>query len=197
MKRKKDTFDYISPFTKKFIKPIIDWILKSKFNAVLIITAIVIVVLFASIIKQTLIISLLILLGGISKIYQRYIKAQVGIEFIMLSTVVTGFIYGSFIGAIVGFSTFSLATYFSGRFSHNLFPSFIMVTIVGMLSPLFNNVTTAGIVQTLVYDIILGYIYLAWFRGRIHKILIFTFTHFLWNLYVFIKIAPILVNTLS
>ena len=195
-KREKDFFDYINPFTRKYVKPGIDWFLRSRIHMALVVIGIIFLVVFASLIKQTLIISLLILLGGISKIYQRYFRAQVGIEFIMLATVVTGFVYGSIVGGIVGFVTFSLATYFSGRFSHSLFPSFIMVTIVGMVSPLFNSVAVAGIVLTIIYDILLAYIYIAWFRGRIHRVLLFTLTHFFWNLYVFTKIAPSLARTL-
>lgn len=193
---KKDFFDYISPFTRKYVKPCVDWTCQSKFHMVAIIIVLVLIVLFASVIKQSLIISFLILLGGVSKIYQRYVNAQIGVEFIMLSTVVGGFVYGSLIGGIIGFVTFALASYFSGRWSHNLFPSFIMVTIIGMISKSFSNVTTAGIVLTLIYDVLLGYIYLAWFRGRIYRILMFTLTHFLWNVYVFIKLAPLLYSWL-
>lgn len=197
MKRKKDFFDYINPFTRKYVKPCIDWCFESRIHLTILIVGIVLAIIFASLIKQTLIISLLILLGGVSKIYQRYISAQVGIEFIMLTTVVTGFVYGPLLGGIVGLATFSLASYLSGRISHNLFPSFFMITIIGAVAPLFKSVTTAGIVLTLIYDILLSYIYLAWFRGRIHRILLFATTHFFWNIYVFIKLAPLLVNALA
>ena len=196
MAQKKDFFDYVSPTIRKYVKPFVDWCYSSRTHLIIVIAGIALAIIFASFIKQTLVISLLILLGGVSKIHQRYMRTQVGIEFIMLATVVTGYVYGGIIGGVVGFATFGLATYFSGKFSHNLFPSFIMIVLVGMVAPLFASVTTAGIVLTLIYDIILTFLFIAWFRGRIHRVLLFSITHFFWNVWVFFKIAPLLVEAL-
>lgn len=199
---KKDFFDYVKPFTSK-LKPAVDWLTRSKFNilflAVGVILAISIFLLLKDMIKNVFIISFLILLGGVSKIYQRYFKVQIGIEFIMLATVISGYVYGSFVGAIVGFFTFALATYFTGRFSHTLIISFILITLVGIAAPFFRNtsITVAGITLTLIYDIILIPVYIGWFRGRIPKIMLFAISHFVWNLWVFTTIAPYMLELLQ
>jgi len=200
---KKDFFDYIRPFAVKYIKPVTDWVFQSKIHTIMVVLAIIFIVvvvkMMMDLVKHTIVISFLILLGGVSKIYQRYFKVQVGIEFIMLTTVVSGYVYGAFVGAIVGLFTFSLATYFSGRFSHNLVISFILMALVGIASSFFTNVsiTTAGIVLTLVYNIILIPIYIGFFRGRFTRIFLFSATHIFWNLWVFTALAPYLVSLLK
>lgn len=200
---KKDFFDYLRPFSEKYIKPITDWFFQSKFHAIMILVSIIILIIvlntMLNLVKHVLIISFLILLGGISKIYQRYFRVQVGIEFIMLAAVVSGYIYGAFVGGVVGFFTFSLATFFSGRFSHTLIISFILTTLVGMAASLFGNasITVVGITLTLIYNLILIPIYIGWFSGRVSRILLFSATHIFWNVWVFTTIAPYLVSMLK
>lgn len=202
-KGEKDFFDYVKPFTSKYIKPITDWIFKSKTHAIMVlvifISLLILINLISGVVKDVLVISSLILIGGVSKIYQRFFKVQLGIEFIMLATVISGYVYGPFVGAIVGFFTFALATYFSGFFSHTLVISFVMITLVGAIAPLFSNTTikTAGITLTLIYNIIFIPIYIGWFRGRVTRIFMFSITHILWNIWVFSTIAPFIMTFLK
>ncbi|MBR9690097.1 hypothetical protein GOV08_00240 [Candidatus Woesearchaeota archaeon] len=195
-KGEKDAFDYINPVTKKYVKPFTDWCFQSRYHTALTVTAIILIIIFASFVKQVMIISLLILLGGISRIYQRYFTAQVGIEFIMLVTVVSAFVYGSFVGAFVGFAAFMVSVYFSGRVSHKLFLSFILVTIVGLTAPLLKGlgIATAGIILTFFYDLILIPLHIAWFQTKLHRLFLFTLTHFFWNVWVFTTIAQGFLN---
>jgi hypothetical protein len=200
---KKDFFDYLRPFAVKYIKPITDWIFQSRIHAIMVVLtvifAVVVLKMMMDLVKHVVVISFLILLGGISKIYQRYFKVQIGIEFIMLATVVSGYVYGAFVGGIVGLFTFSLATYFSGRFSHHLVISFVLMTLVGIASSFFTNVsvTAAGIILTLIYNLILIPIYIGFFSGRFTRIFLFSATHIFWNLWVFTALAPYLVNILK
>jgi hypothetical protein len=199
----KDFFDYVNPFTSRYIKPITDWIFKSRAHAIMLaiilISIFIIINLISDVVKDVLIISFLMLIGGISKIYQRFFKVQLGIEFIMLATVISGYVYGPFVGAIVGFFTFALATYFSGFFSHTLVISFIMITLVGAAAALFSNtsIKTAGITLTLIYNLLFIPIYIGWFRGRVTRIFMFSITHILWNVWVFSTIAPFIMTLIS
>lgn len=201
--RKKDFFDRVRPYSIKYVKPLVNFIERHKFLSALIFftTLIFLFVLnqFSVLMKNTLILSSLILIGGVSNIYQRYIRVHLGIEFIMLSAIIAGYIYGAFIGGVVAFLTFALAMYFEGRFPHTLFASFILITLVGMAAHLFSNksITFAGITLTILYDLILVPVYIAFFRARIPSIMLFAITHIIWNYWVFTTIAPSLLSILT
>ena len=202
-KKKKDFFDYARPYAIKYVKPIINFISRHKFLSILIFftSLIVLFVLnqFSVLIKNTLILSSLILLGGISNIYQRYVRVHLGVEFIMLATIVAGYIYGPIVGGVVGFLTFGLAMYFEGRFPHHLFISFILITLVGIFAFSFRNksITFAGIALTILYDLILVPTYITLFRARIPSIMLFAVTHIIWNYWVFTAIAPSVIAILT
>ncbi len=202
-KDEKDVFDYLRPFTLRYVKPGIDWVFQNRIHAIvsLIVFALLLLLLnmIAGLVKHVLIISFLILLGGVSKIYQRFFKVQLGIEFIMLTTVVSGYVYGPFVGAVVGLFTFALSTYFSGFFSHTLALSFVLIAFVGFFSSFFEgtSIKTAGITLTLIYNLIFVPIYVVWFRGRLTRIFLFSITHIIWNIWVFSTIAPYLLKILS
>lgn len=201
--KKKDFFDHVRPYSVKYIKPLINFISKHKVLSILIFftSLIFLFVLnqFSVLMKNTLILSSLILIGGISNIYQRYIKAHLGIELIMLSAIIAGYIYGPFVGGVVAFLTFALAMYFEGRFPHTLFVSFILITLVGITASMFKDksITFAGITLTILYDLILVPVYIAFFRARIPSIMLFAITHIIWNYWVFSTIAPGLLSILT
>ena len=52
---KKDALDYISPFTKKYVKPCIDWCVESKFHLFLLVFGIILTFILSSFIKKALI----------------------------------------------------------------------------------------------------------------------------------------------
>ena len=194
--KQKDFFDHVRPYSIRYLKPVIDFVRRHKIISLIIFfTAIIFLFVlnqFSVLMKNTIIISSLILLGGISNIYQRYVRVHLGIEFIMLSTIICGYVYGAIVGGVVGFLTFALAMYFEGRFPHTLFVSFILITLVGIFAATLNShsITFVGIVLTIAYDLILVPTYIGLFRARIPSILTFAITHIIWNYWVFTNIAP-------
>lgn len=201
---KKDFFDYLNPYTRKYVKPLIDWIFKHKLYSIIIVAVILLLFFLINIIfdvvKHTIIISFLILLGGVSTIYQRFLKVRLGIELIMFATVLTGFIYGSLIGAIVGVITLALSIAIEGYFSHTRFISFILIALVGFFAHFFNGsatIMTTGIILTICYDLLLIPLTISFFRTRLPTLLIFSSSHIVWNWWIFTKIAPFMLGILT
>lgn len=201
---KSDFFDNVRPYTQSFVKPVIDWIFENRILSLIFLVSFIFILfflnVFADFVKHTVILSFLILLGGISNIYQRYLREiHLGVEFMMLSTILAGYVYGPLVGGTVGFLTFSLAMYFEGRFSHTLFVSFILMTLVGIGASFFTatSITVAGITLTILYDLIFAPVYITLFRAKIPKLAVFIITHIIWNYWVFTKIAPYMLNLLQ
>ncbi|MBR9690942.1 NAD(P)(+) transhydrogenase (Re/Si-specific) subunit beta [Candidatus Woesearchaeota archaeon] len=197
-KKKKDVFDYIYPYTKKYVKPIADFIRKNRFISIISLILIIYFSLFVTTIIKALFISFLIFLGGISKIYQRYTSMPLGVELVMFSTVLAGYLYGSLIGGLVGFASFLLATIFSNRYNAiYVFVSISIYVFAGALTPFFGSITLAGLIFSVIFVITLSFISLALLLSRPHRVLMFAFTSFLWNFWVFISLAPKVVNYLT
>ena len=110
----------------------------------------------------------------------------------MVSFITTSIVYGPLVGSFVGVTSLFLATLWSGRFTPSLFASFFVIILFSFIAPSFAGlgITMAGIILTLLFDIVLVVLYLGAFGGRIHRSVIFAVTHFFWNIGVFITIAP-------
>lgn len=176
------------------IKPYIDLITKKPLYSITILILLILLIIFKSTLIKASIISLFILLGGISKIYHRYVNAPVGFELILFSTVVSGYAYGPLIGSVVGVTSFALATYFSNKFTVYIFPSFIIYFLAGFLASFFNNITIFGLVFEVIYVTALSYISIKILKNQLDRTIIFAVTSLIWNFWIFTSIAPKVVN---
>jgi len=116
----------------------------------------------------------------------------------MISFITTSIAYNSFIGSFVGIASLFLATLWTGRFTPSVFAAFPLILLFSFLAPALAGfgITKAGIIITLFYDLLLIFIYLVFFGGRLHRSTIFFLTHFFWNIWVFVSIAPWLMTML-
>jgi hypothetical protein len=143
--------------------------------------------------KKIFFIFVLTLIGSMSLIYQRFLKEAyvLGVELVMFSTIMCAYAYGHLIGIIVGFITIFVSQVYSGRFKFSTLISIIMVPVIGFLTPFFRHIEISilGIILVSVYDvIILPFYYLT--GSRISSVVIYFFTHLLFNIWMFQNIAP-------
>lgn len=196
MDRKKDIFDYLHPFTKR-LKPVIDFARKHPFLSLIIVACLFLLTFLLTAIIRVVVITSLIFIGGFSKVYQRYTTIPIGVELVMFSAVVAGFVYGPFIGAFVGISSFLLATFLSLRYNPMyVVISLIIYTLAGMFAQSFSSVTIAGIVFTIIFTIVLSFLSLVTFMSRVDRVIMFAISTLLWDLWVFIALAPKIVGLL-
>jgi len=169
-------------------------LLEKRLAIVIVIAAVLLLYIFRSIVEVIAVMAVFIVLGSVSMMYNRWIKVSLGVEFIMLGIVVTGMLYGRWQALIVGIVALFFAEVLSDRFTYSTFVSFIGIFVVAMVIPLL--ITWVGIWMTLLYDVIIlpGYMLLGSSPWR--SLLFFT-THIFFNAWIFMVVAPRILQLLT
>ncbi len=176
------------------------FLIEKKLIVVIAIVAAVLLFFFWAYVKLLAVMAFFIALGAVSMIYNRWVKLSVGVEFVMLGLVITSIAFGRLPGLIVGLAGLFLAEIISERFTYSTFVSFIGIAVVALIAPnIFhqtNNITSAGIILTVIYDAIIipGYLLLGSNPGRSA---FFMVTHIIFNIWVFSFIAPMVFRILA
>ncbi|MFH1182322.1 MAG: hypothetical protein V1702_05155 [Candidatus Woesearchaeota archaeon] len=158
----------------------------------------VLLVILRDYVAEIIVITLLIIIGFCSMLYNRFIKVSLGIEFIMLSTVTAGFLYGPLAAFITGGIALFAAEVFNQSFQHSTVVSFLGIAAVSIAMPFFSpwlSITALGITMTILYNAIIfpGYILLG---SQPWRCILFTSTDIAFNAWVFVAIAPKLIGLL-
>jgi len=163
-----------------------------------VIAAVLLLYLFRSIVEVIAVMAVFIVIGVVSLMYNRWIKVSLGFELIMLGIIITGVVYGRIPAFVVGTVALFFAEVITDRFTYSTFVSFVGIFVIAMIVPMFanNNIAVVGIGMTLLYDAIIlpGYMLLGSSPWR--SFLFFT-THILFNAWVFIVIAPRIIQFLT
>ena len=179
------------------IKIALEPLVKRKKLFIILAVVALIALLVSSVNKDLFFVFLLVLLGSVSMIYNLWLRISLGIELVMLATVLCAVVYGPVVGVLVGFFTLLFAEIISTMISYNTFISFIGVVIVGVVASTYSgdNITSWGIAMTILYDLIIipGYLITGSdpFRSFVYVV-----THILWNIWVFSVVAPSLLQAM-
>ncbi|MBN2454166.1 hypothetical protein JXB11_01330 [Candidatus Woesearchaeota archaeon] len=153
---------------------------------------------FWAYVKAGIVLLLLILLGFASLLYNKFVRISLGFEFIVLSTVLAGVIYGPLAAFFVGAVALFAAEVFNQSFQHSTLVSFIGLGAVSIAIPLFEGmgITSLGILMAILYNVIIvpGYILLG---SQPWKSFLFAATDIPFNIWVFAVIAPKLLELLG
>ncbi len=168
---------------------------KSRAAIFLAIVSLALVLLFHNVVEMLVVMALFIGLGIMSLMYNRWIKVSLGFELIMLGTVVTGLVYGRVPAVVVGAVALFVSEVITDRFTYSTFISFIGIFAVAMAIPFFQGtgITWAGIWMTLLYDAIIGPGYII-VGSSPWRTLLFVVTHILFNIWVFMFVAPLVLR---
>ncbi len=173
------------------------WKRKMAFAGIL--AAVLLLFFYWNLAKALLLMAVFTGVGILSLYYMKYVRISVGIELVMLGTVIMGLLYGAVPAIITGLAALFIAELITERMTHSTAVSFLGIGIVGLAVPLFPKewgITAAGIAATLLYDAIIIplYILLGSSPGRSA---VFVITHLAFNVWVFSFIAPPLFRFLS
>ncbi len=165
---------------------------KKRVSVALVIVSIILLFFFRNFVEMLVVMAFFIALGIASMMYNRWIKISLGIEFIMMGTVITGLVYGKVPAVIVGLVSLFFAEVITNRFTYSTFVSFLGIFAVSMATPMLQgiSITWAGIWMTLLYDAVIGPGYIL-MGSSIWRTLLFVVTHILFNIWVFVFIAPL------
>lgn len=165
--------------------------LQKKTITFFILLGLIVLIFFGSYVKALFLMLLFIVIGTFSMFYNKIIKLSLGIEFIMLGLVLSGFLYGPVAAIFVGFASLFLAEVITERFTYSTFVSFIGIFTIGFLTQYLTDmgITAAGILLTIIYDAIIipGYLLLG---SEPWRCMLFLVTHIIFNVWVFFTLAP-------
>src|SRR3989338_1614019 len=176
---------------KAWAKSKVPFLIEKRLSIAFVVLAMLLLYIFRDVIQMVAVMAAFIILGIFSLIYNRWIKLSLGAELVMLGTVVTGLVYGRWQALIVGVVALFFAEVITDRFTYSTFVSFIGIFVVAMVAPMLQNVgiTSAGILMTILYDVIIAPGYLLMGSSPLRTTL-FVATHILFNIWMFMFIAP-------
>ena len=123
---------------KKKLKIVFDYLTKHKNITLLSLILILSLLFFSQYLKHVFISIIFILIAGISKVYQRFLKNTLGLNLILFPTLMIGLVYKNTILALsVGWISLILADYVAIKLSHTSLVSLFGITLIVFLSKLF------------------------------------------------------------
>ena len=144
---------------------------------------------------------ILFILHGIICLFLRMVKntMRLGIELVMLITILGSFVYGPTTGAILGVTAMLMDYALTTRFSY-----FVPVTtgayaMMGIFAASFLSfgITTVGIAAAIIYNIITSIIIVAFMGGHLEKCLRFGISNIALNVILFTTVVPRLMGVLA
>ncbi len=148
--------------------------------------------------KMIFFILLLMFLGTLTNTLNRFIPFSIGLELIMMGTILSSRVYSPVIGIMVGIISLTVSEFLIMRFKIGIAFSYLGIIVVSFLSHLFagSDITYVGISLTIIYDAIIlpGYFFTG---SNPIKICIFAFTHIALNIWIFMKIAPFILRLMA
>lgn len=146
------------------------------------------------------VLAFLLLLHILMSIFLRVLKKNhIGVEIIMLITVLSGIAYGPKVGAIMGALSIIIDYVFSGRFSYFCIVTIPTYAAIGAISSgvAAANIVTFGIIATIAYNLFTWIFIMGFMGGHIDKCLRFGATDLAFNAFVFGAFAPALLSLMA
>ncbi|GEM_PF-3841567 len=146
------------------------------------------------------VLAFLLLLHILMSIFLRVLKKNhIGVEIIMLITVLSGVAYGPKVGALMGAVSMVIDYVFSGRFSYFCIVTIPTYAAIGTISGVFAaaNIVTVGIFAVIAYNLFTWIFILGFMGGHLDKCLRFGATDLAFNAFVFSAFAPTLLAIMA
>jgi len=115
-----------------YLKSKIEAALSNRITSLFTIILILILLLFGRYFKQIFFVTVLIVLGSISVLYNRIIRMPLGIELCILATVLCSIKYGPLIGGIVWFVSLFFSFVLSRQFQYKSFISLFAIEVIAV-----------------------------------------------------------------
>lgn len=149
---------------------------------------------------KPLVFVVLFIIHALACFFLRTLKntARLGIELIMLITVLGSFVYGAKVGALLGATAMLMDYALSARFSYFVPVTTAAYMLIGIFAGSFSalGITTVGIAAAVIYNLVTSFIVVAFMGGHLDKCLRFGLSNIALNFVLFTTIAPWLLRIL-
>lgn len=143
----------------------------------------------------------LFMLHGLACFFLRTLKntARLGIELIMLITVLGSFVYGAKTGALLGATAMLMDYAMSARFSYFAPVTTGAYILIGLFAGSFSalGITTVGVAAAVIYNLATSFIIVAFMGGHLEKCFRFGLSNIALNFVLFTTAAPWLLSILT
>ena len=125
--------------------------------------------------------------------------ARIGIELIMVITVLGSFVYGPKTGALLGATAMLMDYALSARFSYFFPVTTTAYALIGLIAGSFSSlgIAAVGIAATVIYNLATSFIIVAFMGGDLGKCVRFGLSNLALNFVLFTAVAPKLLSILS
>ncbi len=145
--------------------------------------------------------AILFMLHGMACLFLTPLKntARLGIELIMLITVLGSLAYGPKTGALFGAAAMLMDYALTARLSYFVPVTTAAYALIGTFAGNFSaySITTIGIAATVIYNIVVSVIIVAFMGGQIEKCLRFGISNIALNAMLFTSVAPWLLQAVT
>lgn len=146
-------------------------------------------------VKTVFAIPLLILAASFSTFYFNYFTAPINFELVKLATIVAAAAYGLVPGLAVGLASTFFGKVLIGRVDEKLPLSMLTISIIAVAAAMFSGtgITALGITLVLAYNVTMFSLSLL-MGGDVAWNIPYEGTNFLFNVFLFVKVAPFLLQ---
>jgi len=172
---------------------------KKKSGAVLF-GLIVLLSLIAGVMGQLIVVLLMVAAIAVAIIVGKFDMNKIGIELVTFTTVISGFLFGPFVGAAVGAVLMTLHFFISGSLGIYIVYAVPTMAIIGLISgypamatAFGGSIVRIGIVLSFVYNLITASLGTFFLNDPIEE-MVWSGSNFIFNVLVFLKFAPIILS---
>ncbi len=137
----------------------------------------------------------------ISRMYQKHLRLQLGIDLAVFGTVLCAVLFGPLIGALVGLLAYPISIVYTHEEARYLPVALLGIAVVAVIAGTANlspgHIVLWGVGLTVLYDVLTGGIYYCVYRAPLIGGIIFSVTHIWFNYIVFSCLGEWVLNILA
>ncbi len=137
----------------------------------------------------------------ISRMYQKHLRLQLGIDLAVFGTVLCAVLFGPLMGALVGLLAYPISIVYTHEEARYLPVALLGIAVVAVIAGTANlspaHIVLWGVGLTVLYDILTGSIYYCVYRAPLIGGIIFSATHIWFNYIVFSCLGEWVLNILA
>ncbi len=139
--------------------------------------------------------------AAISRMYQKHLRLQLGIDLAVFGTVLCAVLFGPLMGALVGLLAYPISIVYTHEEVRYLPVALLGIAVVGVIAGTAGltpkDIVLWGVGLTVLYDVLTGGIYYCVYRAPLIGGIIFSVTHIWFNYIVFSCLGEWVLNILA
>lgn len=151
--------------------------------------------------RPILITGAFVAIAVLSRMYQKHIRLQLGVDLAVFGTVICGALFGPIYGAIVGLAAYPISIVYTKEEARYLPVAMAGIALVGVVAGSVNiaprDIVMWGVGLTALYDILTSGLYYHIYRAPIIGGIVFSATHIAFNYFVFSSFGEFVLNILA